>query len=959
MKIITLSIPKRHSFLNLPLSILVSVLVIFSQSKLTLRDPNTNIPAASIARDDIYSIDLEKYVDYSESFGKTVINSNIGEFFNIDDVQAVEYRAKDEELRLNFVKKINESLFAVVYDNSKIVFQSTDFQGRRLQEFFEIKFDIISTEKLYCTDLAYYRPRNLVYVACFTRKDAQFNSVVYIQPIDIITKKMQPVVVIDTEPSLQINNILKIFIAEIYNPESQLSIPHLFAYDSGNPQDMNTIQNSYNIMAFSNVQSYNLLFKGIVSIKTPESSNGQIRYLFDIYFLNGEFIISGRNKDTGGKMALFGCDQNDLTIPMGTLNCRMKVKNFDLKKAYFSLSGNSLSVLDLDLFSFKRYTLEREVSFNSPQWATNLSDEYLKIETPLFTNFYVPMQITGSRFGTCISWIQSYPKYGVPPPDYVPFTALGATVFYFNSQYKEYRDTAAAFVNGKSLLLSSGDKDDGYIIGISRITRGFVGVTFDDIPKVKNNNLTISVSDNDNTVNLQLAIVAIDHIFEKVEINNEIGNPVVGPNNSPSLNLTYDNIIYGNGLNELNIKIIPENAPIQVKINFQSQIQLNFDIPPKKALKYWFSGDHVLILDSEQSNDSIRKLKFYKCIDSGKDQVNCLLNYSTNVEDSSIKFENDKTITTRDQEIVFISANSSTNSIIYGLSRSGKVMKYNVKHPLDSEKDKYMVDFDILDTMGGYTVNLLIAFPDQINIFEVSKVKLNVMGILDKYTAKDFFSDELCIQGISLPYQGKEDSKIDIFSNCGGERPTVYRVNNRMVDHTFVIRVSNTLKIDNFCSLGEEIIFGTNLGPFSTHIQDDLNYASSPFDDLGLYDGQHLSCLSRANRFIVTARNGYAFPVVVQGIGGKGSQQGKRFPAYDETLIKYVFKGAFEFFGSVIVIFKHNSEFVFDKSRSVPEVQLSYKPNGIQSGRSAVIEMEIGNNYRSQIFWQSIQIRGD
>jgi len=449
--------------------------------------PGQGIPDAVIVAEDSYSQNMAKVFDLSEMQPPVSFHSDTGRVIGDNEaVQMKHYEAYGVE-KLFHIEHVSDILTAFVYDNSKVVFQLLDHNGKAMLKHWFYDFNTI-LKSVYCTGFAFNEQRNLLYVGCNEAGTPTDPGQLLVATYDIGAEDVTSQLVMKQDDGFRIVNRLEMFITVA--PQDSNEEIYLVAYDKGKSIQTKTRQDN-KIRVFRNVAYRRLTYYLLADI---EFLNGDIDIVYDLFPYGNSMLATARVGAAGTIITMAQCVLNNgdeklrCGAPKGTL----------IKNGFINYQNGRVQTVCTDTKTVTVYQTMGE--FSSADWMTKVLDQMTDVNLIPGSDNWI-RDVTSTEYGAILSYQNAT-------------TDSGVCFIYWGMMYSDHYPDMTGFSWDRSLIL--GDLKTGHV-GVFRTILSAVwieGFTLNEGA----NKVTVTGTDANSTQSAHATITVAEDIFSMVSI---------------------------------------------------------------------------------------------------------------------------------------------------------------------------------------------------------------------------------------------------------------------------------------------------------------------------------------------------------------------------------------------------------------------------------------------------------
>jgi hypothetical protein len=827
--------------------------------------PGHGLNDAVILEDDMYSHNVGWVFDLSNMSNPSSFHTNVGRMIGDGEpVQMKHYEVYGVQT-LNQAIYITDSLTAFVYDQSKVVFQLLDHNGKMMYRHWFYDFNSILKD-IYCTGFAFNEARNLLYVGCNEAGTSTDPGSLLIATYDISAQDVTSQEVIVQNDGFRIINRLEMFITTA--PQDADEEVYLVVYDKGKSNQMKSRQDNM-VRVFRNVAYRRLKFYLLAQL---QFADGGIDIVYDLYPYNNNIIATARVGAHSSLITLALCTLNNAEE---TLRCGSS-KPTTIKNGYVSMQNTGrVETLCNDGKVLTVYSTNGD--FSSSSWMSTVVNQQSNILIPT-TGEYARL-ITTTEHGAIISY------------ETTGNTDAGALLTVWGTEYNDYFPDLTGFAWEKSLIL--GDIKTGHV-GLYRTILSAVWVAGFEL-KEGANPITVTATDKDNTVTANATITVTEDIFSHVSIGDI---PAANVTSGKVAHFDTDGKFSGN---ELTVSAVSSNTDaLKVSVVQNRPVNMTWNGSPVPAGSYFFDGFMAAV---EVITGTGKQIHYGKC--TVKDAViNCKESgLVTTTKDALLM--NRAVHLGKDNLLMYSLNKNSDNSVVY-------IMNVNEVHKRSFKEQ-------IVDVNGieGPKMNYVaVAFANRVELYSVNPNDAAEWTHMSTSDASTWGVKRFCPVSIAHP-QAKHNLAFEILSTC--HTPSIITSSSSVFQLAITSHTNNhEIPLSSFdtpgvaCSFGIELLVASDVRVYGVAPWDDYNFWNVPLSDLHVKPKEFtLTCLDNQETAVLwgtsehAGENGKLKKVYVVR-GNSGWRQDRRYPVGFEveadTIDNYAFAG-----GVISVVYNEGS----------------------------------------------------
>ncbi len=888
-----------------------------------LKDPSPVIALAG----DIYSLDAMEYFDFADASFPVKVESNLGQTYNNLDAFAESHLKAGNYNTMSFIKQIHRNVIAVVFDDNQVVLQIISNNGQSFGKYFPLNL-AQQGPKLFCTGFAYNAKRDYVYIGCFdTLTTSTDPRSIWIFTINMVDGSIVTQTSVKQDDGFRIVNRLQLTIGEFAQRTNGVDVArdYLFAYDQGHTSHKESTFNTH-IRVFFNVNVGNLEFDELVEIQTADEADA-FKAIHDVYYYQGNLIASGYTAASPSVLVLGQCV---LAIDDKVATCS-NFKSTNIGFGKIQITGDKYFALDLDKKTLQFSKLGGD--FSQPDWTDNIYGYTEDVPEPQADDVWI-REITGNMYGATVVFSTQVR------------VDEGTTLISYVTKHKMFHQGVMISEFDKNFIGCSQTGDGLFTVELFRNTIGFMKVAVKDLPE-GDHKVWLKVTENlpeAEPLVVETTLTVIYKALGRVEIENAIGSIELLSHQTSVLNLGYENVIFGNALNQATIEFIPKTNIVSAVIERGGFMKIDLDADLKNG-QTWLVNENVFglqITDTDTYN-----LIYFQCQEDNFQEAICKTKSTQKIAKGTTWVNVPKS--DRESGVGVLSGfDKNRGNFLYIMGNNGKSNEF----ALDDES---IFDIEIFESKGDLFFYVYVGYKDYVNVYAINKSNIMQVEKVYTYDANSLGIPQLCIIDISSPDVTRD--YLDILSICGDDSRILRTsmMSNRLRTNLPLPSLSaaqgSYIKV---CSFGEEVVLASLQGLFSISIKDDFNYWTAPLLELEIANNPNLECLSSIGRFVLSAQPDTGKMNIIEGVGDQMQQQGKRFPVFWENLPDAVHLGSYAFFGKSVHAIETSEGISYLQSIDIPRVIL--QAGDISKHGSIAMELTIGNKEESEVFFQKIDL---
>jgi hypothetical protein len=886
------------------LTILFGVLIASCLTKVAVRE---QLPQASVVSGDYLSADLRRVFDLSEAKFPLEFSTTVGETFNASQAFAEKHYDRLGLKQLNFVQTVHENFLAIVYDNTHVVFQALDHDGKGFGPY--THFDFVKFgSTLMCSDFSFNKDRFLMYVGCFDTASSSTNpGFMYIFTYDFKVMNVTNEVSVKQNDGYRIMNRLKMFIHSFPQDGAQANDDQLYmiVYDQGHTAH-NRTKRSNMIRVFHNIQSGKLRFDTLVNT----SMAGQtFDVVYDYYPYQNSLIATGRLTDVGEVIILAQC-KLDLTDDKAICNPKFKATPVKYGKSivYEGGKGGWYTEIDLDKKSISWFRLNG--AFTSPNWNTHKLGELDNVDFPNGQDLWIRDLSMTEYIGTLTYSNKMH-------------TLAGVTFMDWHTGATDYVSSYSATVYDKNWVLCHKYGPSQRIKLLRNQMELIVDAHYLDDGV---NTLTLTATDADNSVSITTKVELMESIFERIYIQNNIGIIEVYSHTQVTIAIDPKDIQVGNGIN---VEVTTEDDKILKGIGYTSEpariLWKPHDIP---QADWFFAANKAVALNPHRSlvwgscEDTHSFPNAYTCTEEGR----YALPRGENLSDK-IKAHGD---------VIMMMSTNSTGTTVMFMNDDGEVVPHGF--------DGLALDFDFMATRTFYYA--FIVFADRVEVWTVNRHDIEEFDHYETIDSNTF--PGICPIAVSIPKDSQ--NRFSILSSCGMNGKYILRWGLTHDIPFHAIPLSSHISPVAFCDFGYEYLLRGHQDVYGLSSFDNFNKHTVPLDQLDASVAYEFTCLEDVDKAVYAAHGeqGKLWTLTVQQ-GNQGYAQGRRFPTQIEK-VEAEFVKSYSFLGMPIHVVQNAGTTSLLQTFDTPRIRLM--AGAVTSETDLTVTIRFYNKESEQTFVQ-------
>lgn len=387
--------------------------------------------------------------------------------------------------KVEVVEFIDNSTFGVVLDNSHAIIQAVDLEGNRFTENVDFTY-VRFGSNVRCDDLEYYKPTQMIYIACWDIEDdpqAEPGPLFLIE-VELFDTSKYRVIDVNQTDGFHIQHRIRMGIWNL--PQAGANETYLILYDQG--MSSTEVFNNKWMRVFDGIRTGKADYAGVVDI---QKGFPNARALYDIFYFNEQLLMTTSIQgETFISMTSCNFFIKDLSVACNEGS--RKVSNVSFGYVGMSINHNWVQ---FDLNSNEFVTCDVGSDFSKAGWKSQDCEVYKSM--PKFDECFIRI-VEDNYHAKVIIWVY-------PNGEYAGISAYSREL---NRSWKE-EDVTAVLMN-KYLYTAEIDK-----LTIRRLDYDNVLIKAEDLPSDQNSiSFTAADSESSGVTNGLI----INHMYDAKEM---------------------------------------------------------------------------------------------------------------------------------------------------------------------------------------------------------------------------------------------------------------------------------------------------------------------------------------------------------------------------------------------------------------------------------------------------------
>lgn len=895
---------------RLTFTVLLSILL--TQTLCTVT-PRNGLPQASLLVEDRWATDLASIFDLTQA--TLPLNfSTVGGGKAFTQLQA--FNSKHYDLLkvkdLNFVKVLTENILALVYDNTRVVFQEVDHDGSSLGPYLTVDLRTFGAS-LVCSDFAFNRQRLLAYIGCFDKSSSEIApGSMAVFTYDFNTKDIADKVVVPQTDGLRIVTRLSMFL-HTFPTEENKDITLLFVYDQGHTSQSENRQPRM-VRTFFNINAGALEYDALL---TTEIDGHSFDMVYDYFAWNGTMIVTTKMTGKGDNIFLAQCK---LDMNEDLIKCGSKVRATPVSHGKVIIYEHGFyAEIDVPARELRYYRLHG--AFTDINWNTDEVASQQNLNFPPGEEEHI--------------WIR-----GISVSDY------GGVIHYGQINHEDPGSTFidwATGVNEYKVAELGVAYDREFVVGVQSYGQNQV-----DLIRIEPlyyldahtldfgvNNIAVFAQDAVSNAAVDGRIVLLKSIFEVINIKNTIGAIDLLSHQTQDIVIHQEDVIWGNGVQ---VRIESENEEVVTGTGI-TQEPISFKFSGREGDhfdgEYIFSDDRVLIRNNygtiiwTRCSLTHEVPKRYTCYEDGQYVVGPK---ETFVEKIFVA-----------GEVITALSHNATASTIHLMNTQGEIRQFGFEEGVK--------DFGVVNT-DTFTF-VVLAFADRVDIYSFNKFDIEEFELYHSYNADNTEFELFCPVRVEIP-AGSSD-EFDILSNCGHTyaRYAIRWGIDWKTPH-YGVPISTQIHPTDFCAFENEFMIRGNEELYGITNQDDFGKFHVPVHDLGATVAYDFYCLRELGQVAIVGHSQEGTKNTITVINGNSAtQQGRRYPTVVRDIEAEEIR-VFEFMGAPLHMIINGEQRAYVRTYNAPILRM--RAGSVDSETEVAVKITFYNGEAEQVFYQYVTV---
>ncbi len=886
--------------------LLISVLFATAMTKITVRQ---GVPHFQLLRDDVADFDLRNVFDLSQQKGDVFFKTNVGKTFNGGEPYALKNYDILNVKEPNWIKA-HDNWVVAVYDHTKIIFQAIDTDGKRFLHYQSV--DLMKFGgNLVCTSSAMNHMRGYIYIGCMDKTSTESKpGAMYIFTYDIQAEKIVNEVSVKQDDGFRIVNRLEIFIESFPQDGKNDDEVYLIAYDQGHTLQKET-RLSNHARVFFNVESGKLEFDTLVEVSLPGHTYDII---YDIYPYQHTLILTGRVKGVESIVTLCQCK---LDLTKNHIACNPKFKPTEIQSGMAQIDHHKMTYHEVDIETKEIRYYQLQGKFTDLDWNTKLLGK-MTVGMPKMDEEHLWIRgVHASQWGGVI-------YYGS-----VTHTDPGVTYIDWSKPFSHYVKGYVASVYDREFI-ALGKHQSSHSMQLIRdeplylVEGGYYS---------GHNHIYLTAEDEDGEITTEGSLMVLENVFDRIRINNSIGNIELQANEDQIFVFDEKDIIDGNGLG------------VEVKVSDESVLKaVGYTHAPVKVVwagektqptgDWSFSHNKALLVERNNS------LRWGTCSDVSHKPITVSCETHGHHAIGNGNKLNSKVIAAQNLLMAWSNNTEKNTSIVYIMADDGEFEAHNFKGEIH--------DAGFMATKTFFYV-FLVFDHERVEIWSLNK---NDLKEFEQYLVLDHHSvdiDHFCPHAISIP--PRSDDEYDILSDCGFTGKAVLRMGLTYNVNAFSIPLSMRHKNKGFCSFKTEFVINSYTEAYSISGNDTFNFWTVPMQDMDGAFSYEMHCLPTLGKvaYVAHGTKGLKNTFIEQNHVEHNINQGRRFPGF-HTGIEAESVRVFELLDRIIYVVENEGMTHFVTTFDTPRIK--FTAGSVQDEEDVTVTITVYNKGAEQTFLQ-------
>lgn len=895
---------KKRSTKNLELKTLLLLLPLLSTAVLASIGPGPGFPEAVITPNDMFYTDLASNFDLSKSFYPITAKAEAGNALNLTQPFLKKHFGFHDFQKMNYIKHINDYLVAIVFDNTKIVIQEININGKSFGDHTVYDLSKIGP-KVFCSDVTYNPLRDYVYVGCYPAQSTGADKSLRIHTIDLKIKAEANVLLVPQDDGFIIRNRLMLFI-QAATQESNDQDNFLILYDQGTSHSQQTRLNN-KIRVLRNVDFGNLKF-----FKLLELDSQDFTAVYDFLSYKETIVVTCRIQKYNQIITMVGCK---LDTTKESLQCGTYIKPTGIVDGFVGIFGDN-EYFQIDTITNEINIAKLKGEFKDQDWNTEVARTFLgadlfEAREDIWVRYFSGNEEVGvlnwgsnsemKDFGvTFIAWgeDETWKVEGV--------SACGIRDVYLWGDTKE--------IPGTLDIALSWARGPYYFVEGQKLLQG-------------ENAVEIEVSDPSGSAKNTFNVRVMTNIYERINIDASDAAQI-DSSSKKILKIDKEKILDGNGLHLTATSSNPEILTATGSTNKELEITWDPKFEQNDIIEIFFFENYAVV---QNFNNLVT---VYNCEQTGMSSLSCKTH-------AKFQYSSQERISTRSKAI-------GRNIVIWSTDNDSTYTRFVTDNGnvFTNQNSGVALDYEYIgnNDSSGY---IALLFKDHIDVYIVIYShldKIQKFGTIDKTNAQN---EDFCPRQIQLCPLSKE--VLNVISICK-EKQVLYR----FPTHTLQLKIAFPLIQDltynaGLCSMKRELLFFSHVGDmdvlpvYTMHKHPDLFYSDIPVKQFGATTGVTADCIVEGDKAVVMGdeenRKKKWFAVIDSG---KELQQNRRYPVIVRN-VEASYLRSYKGMGTDLyhVLRKSDGGFQFWVSFDEPRVEL--ESQYVSQDTEVEVELEFAN----------------